>query len=453
MGGNRYYKWAYGLPKTVKVYDNNQQLVKEDSYTYQLTAAVSTDTKTASCQCEVRKTQSYRNDFWDQYATSDYATVDNVYQYVRHDNVTKGRMERTQTTEKLYDDLGNSQTMAINYSYNPVNNQIAVTQSTDSKGVVTENKTYYLEDYDLNVPANQLLKDMYLSGLRNIPISAETWQTQPGGQPQLVAATVTEYGTAPNGDYRPMKTYALQTDAPVPQSQIGVFNPQQLIRSSLMAPMTQTTYDMVGNAVQNTELRGNRTSSTVYDYDNRYAVAMVTNAAASEVAYTSFEAEGSNSRWQTSQNIVLTETSPTGNNCLQLFHYPVTTTVPISKDYVLSFWATTNTVTVTGAGSPTITGPTINGWTYYEYRLPSGSPSPLLNNTASNTCKIDELRLYPATASMVTTAYTSGIGKTSVCDANNRIAYFTYDGFGRASKEKDAHGNVLKTYEYHYQQQ
>jgi hypothetical protein len=453
MGGTRYYKWAYGLPKATKMYNNSGQLVQAEEQTYQLIASISTDPKTKSCQCETKQSQSYRNDLWDQYAGSDYATADNPFLFVRYSNIPKGRIEKTNSQTQLLDVNGNVMTTAIHYDYNSTNHQLANISTTDSKGTVTENRTYYLEDYDLSVAANSVLQAMYNQGLRNVPIATETWQTKPNGSPELLATSVTEYGTAANGDFRPIKTYTLQTDAPVPLSQIGPFNPQQLIRDNdLIKPVAQMVYDAVGNAVQSTELRGNRTNCTVYDYANRYAVATVANAAASEVAYTSFEADGANSRWQLGQNTVLTEACPTGNNCLQLFYYPVTTTVAINKDYVLSFWATTPTVAVNGATAPTLTGPTINGWTYYEYRLPSGSASPVLTNNVNTGCKIDELRLYPASAAMATTTYAPGIGKTGVCDANNRIAYFTYDGLGRPDKEKDAYGNVVKTYEYRFKE-
>jgi hypothetical protein len=451
MGGIRYYKWAYGLPKTVYQYDNKGRLLARDSIGYALTAAISTDPKTKSCQCEVQKSQSYRNDLWDNYASSDYATTHTPYLWVEYHNIAQGRMEKKQVFGTLFDTLGQAMATTTLFDHHPINHLPTVARSTDSKGTVTESKTYYIDDYDLSAPAHAVLQQMYAHGLRNLPITTETWQTKPGGSPELLAASVTEYGTAPNGDYRPVKTYALQTHTPVPIAQVGPFNPQQLVRNSgLIQPVAQTVYDAAGNAVQTTELRGQRTNSTVYDYANRYAVATVNNAAAHEVAYTSFEADGANSRWLLGYNFTATEACPTGNKCLMLAPTGLTTTVSINKPYVLSFWATTNAADIGVPGAvPAIAAPTINGWTYYEYRLPAGSPSPVLRNNSGSMCKIDELRLYPVGATMATATFIPGVGQSSACDANNRIVYTEYDGLGRVSKVKDAQGNVVKTMEYH----
>ena len=96
---------------------------------------------------------------------------------------------------------------------------------------------------------------------------------------------------------------------------------------------------------------------------------------------------------------------------------------------------------------PAFSGPTISGWTYYEYNLPAGSSTVKITG---NNCKIDELRLYPKKSTLITTAYDIGVGKTADCDINNRITYYEYDGLGRISKVLDERRNIIKTYEYHF---
>ena len=56
---------------------------------------------------------------------------------------------------------------------------------------------------------------------------------------------------------------------------------------------------------------------------------------------------------------------------------------------------------------------------------------------------LDELRLYPKDAQMITTAYDPKVGKTAECDENNRITYYEYDGLGRLVYVKDEQ-NVKK---------
>jgi hypothetical protein len=49
---------------------------------------------------------------------------------------------------------------------------------------------------------------------------------------------------------------------------------------------------------------------------------------------------------------------------------------------------------------------------------------------------------------MRTTTYDPLIGKTSECDDNNRISYYTYDNLGRLQTIRDETRNIVKMYEY-----
>jgi YD repeat-containing protein len=71
--------------------------------------------------------------------------------------------------------------------------------------------------------------------------------------------------------------------------------------------------------------------------------------------------------------------------------------------------------------------------------------------TVSGAGSIDELRLYPATAQMTTYTYSPLIGMTTVCDIDNKITYYSYDGFGRLKWIKDQDGNIIKTMQYHFE--
>jgi len=53
---------------------------------------------------------------------------------------------------------------------------------------------------------------------------------------------------------------------------------------------------------------------------------------------------------------------------------------------------------------------------------------------------------------MTTYTYLPSIGLSSECDVDNRVTYYQYDGLGRLQVEKDQDGNIIKTYQYHYQQ-
>jgi len=77
---------------------------------------------------------------------------------------------------------------------------------------------------------------------------------------------------------------------------------------------------------------------------------------------------------------------------------------------------------------------------------------PYTNNMVlSDGSGIDEVRVYPIDAQMVTYTYNPLVGVTSQCDERNRLTFYDYDGFGRLLDSKDNDGNLLKVYNYQYQ--
>ncbi|HLZ86162.1 MAG TPA: hypothetical protein VKQ52_02930, partial [Puia sp.] len=120
--------------------------------------------------------------------------------------------------------------------------------------------------------------------------------------------------------------------------------------------------------------------------------------------------------------------------------------------YILSYWSRDGGVNLSGVTLVgTRTGPTKNGWTYYEHTITAvvgGS----VTLGASSAKTIDELRLYPVSAQMTTFTHTPLIGITSRCSENNTVTYFNYDAFDRLRFIRDADGNIVKTMDYHYQQ-
>lgn len=71
-------------------------------------------------------------------------------------------------------------------------------------------------------------------------------------------------------------------------------------------------------------------------------------------------------------------------------------------------------------------------------------------STTKNIGHIDELRVYPENALMVTYCYVPLVGLSSTTDVNNITTYYEYDYLGRLSYIKDNDKNILKRYDYHY---
>jgi YD repeat-containing protein len=191
--------------------------------------------------------------------------------------------------------------------------------------------------------------------------------------------------------------------------------------------------------------------SYIWDYLNTKPIAKVSNATVDQVAYTSFEADGSGS-WSISSGLRDTF-SITGSKCYNLGNGSCSrSSLSTGSTYIVSYWSKTgSSFTVTGSSSVK-QGKTIamNGasWTYFEHTV-SGTSSV----TVSGSGDIDELRLYPSNAQMMSYTYSPLIGTTSQCDVDNRISYYSYDGLGRLQVIKDQDGNIVKTITYNYLQQ
>jgi YD repeat-containing protein len=191
--------------------------------------------------------------------------------------------------------------------------------------------------------------------------------------------------------------------------------------------------------------------SYIWDYDHSNAVAQVKNASQADIAYTSFEADG-HGNWSFAGSATSDTTSPTGNKCYNIGQTGGSITksgLTASTFYIVSYWikgSSPLTISGTVSGYP-LKGKTINGWTYYEHKI-TGQAS--ITVSGSGTIYIDELRLYPSNAQMVTYTYTPLIGVSSQCDADNRITYYRYDPFGRLNVVLDQDHNIIKTVHYHY---
>ena len=185
-----------------------------------------------------------------------------------------------------------------------------------------------------------------------------------------------------------------------------------------------------------------------WNLNNNKVIAQVKNAGYNAFAYTSFEPDESPT-WTITDTTRNRGVSITGNQSYTFSSSSQITASISFGQYILSYWSRSGSLTVSSSGgtSSITTGPTRNGWTYYEHTF----SAPASNYTVSGSgITIDELRLYPATAQMTTYTYSPLIGITSQCDVGNHVIYYEYDALGRLKDIKDQDGNVIKTNEYHY---
>ncbi len=208
------------------------------------------------------------------------------------------------------------------------------------------------------------------------------------------------------------------------------------------------SYDLVGNPIQFTPRTGTGVV-VIWDYNNVYPIAKITNASLSQVAYTSFET--SNTGYWTITDTMRNKEGLTGDQSfvLKATNNIVYTNSTTNLDFYVSYWSKNGQATLSGATSLAVkAGLTKNGWTYYEHKIRTTGGSITLSSSNANV--IDELRLYPVTAQMETLTYLPLVGTTSQCSVNNIVSYYNYDEFSRLRLIRDIDGNIIKTFEYNY---
>jgi len=234
----------------------------------------------------------------------------------------------------------------------------------------------------------------------------------------------------------------------------GIFNSNMPLLASIDAQfgngpvgkrIFHDKYDTRGNLLVQYKANGPK-MSYIWDYNASLPVAQCTNADVADIAFTSFEGN-THGGWSLGSAAGITTSSMTGTKSYNLASGNlVRSGLQSGQQYIVSYWAKTGTVNVNNT-TTTRQGATTNGWTYTE-KVVSGATAV----TISGSAVIDEVRLYPVGAQMVSYTYTPLAGMTSLADPSGKIAYYEYDKLGRLVRVKDQDGRILKLHDYEYQQ-
>jgi YD repeat-containing protein len=208
-------------------------------------------------------------------------------------------------------------------------------------------------------------------------------------------------------------------------------------------------YNNFGKVLEQSKI-GDARSSYIWDYHSMYPVAQAINAVQSDIAYTSFEADGSGN-WNIGSGSLDSGKALTGRRSYALAGSITKSGLTNTTTYIVSYWTTVGPISIAGSlsGYPQ-RGKTIVlnnvSWTFYIHKVTGQSTITVSGNTT-----LDELRLYPATAQMTTATYDPLIGMISQTDIANRVTYYEYDGLQRLKRVRDQDNNILKSFEYQYQ--
>lgn len=269
------------------------------------------------------------------------------------------------------------------------------------------------------------------------------------GAKKLASGVFTEYKLY-NNVYQPGTVFKINATVPlsdITESSITADN-QIHLHPNYKPDAYFDRYNSIGN-IEQYHKADNTPYTYIWNYQNTLPVARVDNAAFADIAYTSFEGDGTGN-WTVSSSSRDISTAVTGKQSFNMSNAGAgglsKTGLRTAAKYTVSYWTKNATpFTIAGTQGVPAKGRTINGWTYYQHVI-TGQATISLNGSGL----IDELRLYPVDAQMATYTYEPLVGSSSECDVRNEITYFEYDGLSRLKLVKDMDGKILKQYEYQY---
>ena len=426
--------WGVGLPKAISVYDSVGTLVKKTVNNYTFDSSFYINDNFKSLKTGNSFTLITGN------PVSNSSTKAATYMALEYYPIS-GHAYLASSFDTLFQSNGSLNTSYLYYTYDTNYNVIKTVASYDrNRGLQLETRLYYPYNYTITGPIKTLRDSSIISPV----IASESWITG-DANPRILSGSITDYQQTAGGYIKPLASYALQSNAPVSQTTIGSFNPALLNRNStwFIKQNNFISYDSKGNLLQTQNVLSGVNNSVIVDYGQQYPIARVSNAAYNDVAYSSFESDGTGN-WTIASALRDTLNSITGKKSYNLSNGNITKSgLSSSTTYLVSMWVKAGaTVTVNGAGLGSILA-SQGVWNLYNIYL-----SGVTTVTISGSGSIDELRLHPKNANMITSTYEPLIGVTSTTDANNTITYNEYDNLNRLKIVRDKDRNILKRYDY-----
>lgn len=377
------------------------------------------------------------------YPNDSYSYRYGFYPISSDDNLLKN------VVTKNYDDLDPSMyfSTVTKFEYNNLAHmQVSKQTFIDSFGDTTITVNKFPADY----PTGNAVFDLMLS--RNMQaLGVETYQSKidkGSTVNKTIGGNLNKYKVLAGGDVVLDAQKYLAINRPISDFQSSSVSATLFqFDSRYVNTITFDNYNLAGKILQATT-KTSPTNCTMWDYNNQYQTAAIINASYSDVAYTSFEADSKGNFTFTGQPSV-DSTSPTGNKSYNLGQISGSISSPTlisSQAYKLSYWTKNSvpfTINGTTSGYP-LKGLSYNGWTYYEHKV-----SGVTSITLAGPGFIDELRLYPFAAQMITNTYAPGIGITSNCDESGNLKFYEYDSFNR-KKLYRYFKNIIETNNYNY---
>ena len=340
----------------------------------------------------------------------------------------------------------------VNYTYNPDNFVLQESKQQSNGDIIS---TFYQYPKDLMAmlsctPLGDAIGIANLAAKNIINAPIETYQTvTTAGVTKVISAELYTFNfTLPY----PRAMYKLETEVPMTSFAPYHVGPGCSFSKDPAYVLQEqyNAYDDYGNLLEKQIRDNNRKTSYIYGYKGAYKIAVINNAGNNQVGYSSFETNETG--FWTYSDAGVTDMGSAGFAGPKAYALspgaPITRAVPVGK-YIVSFWQTAGFASASGSSASvttSMTGPTIGGWTYYEFTI-ANTNSIAVSAVASGDM-IDELRLYPASAEMETIGYLPLVGMSYSCDVGSHMSYYTYDDLGRLLYIKNQDGKIVKQMEY-----
>lgn len=453
-----------GVLQQLKIYDNGNKLLQETTYEYSFVSGDFLDVVIA----EPESFQSNENiaclESSGSYTYITYLRSTTGHTCLDMESVpikfrvqtyalTNQRKLLTKQTEKQFDQISNNYIVySKEFFYGTAHNspiRIEQTNSSTNEELVTEIK--YTSDYNYSgILAGDAQNHSFAvnNNLKTLEVEKSQYrQNADGINKRYLNGTITTY------DSRglPIRIYRLELSTPVSALTSSSVSGGSLTFSNLYKQLGEYVYNSYGNLIEQNKT-GDISTAYVWDYDNLYPVASVTNARNSAICFTGFET-GESGGWSLSSTAINTSTAFNGLRSCNLSsssqisrNLPAATTV----SYYVSYWTKGGAATVStnaGAVASSQQGSSVNGWYYYQHLIPAGLTNVILSSPSAI---IDDIRLYPKESLMTNYSYLPDVGVTNQTDPNNLTTRYEYDGLRRLVNVKDREDNIIQNYKYNY---
>ncbi|WP_126249186.1 DUF5977 domain-containing protein [Chitinophaga rhizosphaerae] len=316
------------------------------------------------------------------------------------------------------------------------------TFGSDGKQIITEYK--YAGDFEQLTASDDLsagVKSLTSKNILDAEVEKTSYRSNADGSGKVMLSTLmtSYYPTQPF----PYKIHKVLNSAPVTGFVPASISGGALAVNSGYVPLlVYSKYDADGNLLEQYK-ENNFKNSYIWDYAKQYPIAEVTNAGWNEIAYTSFEADGTGN-WLVASAIRTSGSSITGNKHYLLQNGAIVYNgLAASKRYIVTFWLKNGASASINNTTSSSIGLTSGEWTFHQ-RFITGATSITIQGSGG----IDEVRMFPEDAQMNTFTYSPLIGTTAQAGITGIPAYFEYDGLGRLTIKRDAKRQITQQLKY-----